>query len=102
VDPTEPGVYLRRCREQLGFTLSEMIERTRIRVLDHIENERFELLPPEPYLRSYLLAYARELGVAEVAYLVASYLGRLQRVEDLPGAAATPAPGVRRAPLSSA
>jgi flagellar biosynthesis protein FlhG len=81
VDPTEPGAYLRRCRERRGFTLSEMIEQTQIRVLDHIESERFELLPPEPYLKSYLVTYARELGVPEVAYLVASYLGRLQRVE---------------------
>jgi flagellar biosynthesis protein FlhG len=81
LDLAEPGAYLRRCREQLGFTLSEMTERTRIRVLDHIESERFELLPPEPYLRGYLLEYARELGVPELAYLVASYLGRLPRVE---------------------
>ena len=72
---------------QLGLTLDEMIERTRIRVLDHIESERFELLPPEPYLRGYLLSYAQELGVSEFARLVASYLARLPRVEALPGAA---------------
>jgi flagellar biosynthesis protein FlhG len=78
LDLTEPGAYLRRCREELGFTLSEMTERTRIRVLDHIESERFELLPPEPYLRGYLLEYARELGVPELAPLVTSYLARSQ------------------------
>jgi flagellar biosynthesis protein FlhG len=83
LDLAEPGAYLRRCREQQGLTLSEMTERTRIRVLDHIENERFELLPPEPYLRGYLLEYARELGVTELARLVASYLERLS-------------PGIRR------
>jgi MinD-like ATPase involved in chromosome partitioning or flagellar assembly len=94
LDLAEPGAYLRRCREALGFTLSEMTERTRIRVLDHIESERFELLPPEPYLKGYLLAYAQELGVPELAQLVASYLGR---VEALPGAAGTPAHGLRRA-----
>jgi flagellar biosynthesis protein FlhG len=81
LDLAEPGAYLRRCREELGFSLSEMTERTRIRVLDHIESERFERLPPEPYLRGYLLEYARELGVPELSYLVASYLGRLRRVE---------------------
>jgi flagellar biosynthesis protein FlhG len=79
LDLAEPGAYLRRCREQLGFSLSEMTERTRIRVLDHIESERFELLPPEPYLRGYLLEYARELGVTELSRLVASYLERLPR-----------------------
>jgi flagellar biosynthesis protein FlhG len=97
LDLAEPGAYLRRCREELGFSLREMTERTRIRVLDHIESERFELLPPEPYLRGYLLEYARELGVPDFAHLVASYLGRLQRVEALPGAAGTPAHGLRRA-----
>jgi flagellar biosynthesis protein FlhG len=79
LDLSAPGAYLRRCREALGFTLPEMIERTRIRVLEHIENERFELLPPEPYLRGYLLSYTQELGVPEFARLVAYYLGRLPR-----------------------
>jgi flagellar biosynthesis protein FlhG len=78
LDLAEPGAYLRRCREQLGLTLGEMVERTRIRVLDHIESERFELLPPaKPYLESYLLTYARELGVQESAWLTAAYLARL-------------------------
>jgi hypothetical protein len=74
-----------------------MTERTRIRVLDHIESERFELLPPEPYLKGYLLAYTQELGVPEFASLVASYLARLQRVEAIPGATGAPAHGLRRA-----
>jgi flagellar biosynthesis protein FlhG len=82
LDLAQPGAYLRRCREQLGLTLGEMVERTRIRVLDHIESERFELLPPaKPYLESYLLAYARELGVQEPAWLAAAYL---QRRPDAP------------------
>jgi flagellar biosynthesis protein FlhG len=76
LDLAEPGAYLRRCREQLGLSLGEMVERTRIRVLDHIENERFELLPADLYLRSYLLAYARELGVQESTWLAAAYLER--------------------------
>ena len=76
LDPAEPGAYLRRCREALGLTLSEMTERTRIRGLDHLENERFERLPAELYLKSYLVTYARELGVRDIEALVASYLGK--------------------------
>jgi len=76
LDLAEPGVYLRRCRENLGLTLAEMTERTRIRILDHIESERFDLLPPEPYLKGYVLEYARELGVPEFAHLAASYVER--------------------------
>ncbi len=76
LDREKPGSYLRRCREALGLSLTEMAGRTRIRILDHIENERFELLPPEPYLKGYLLEYAKELGVAEVAELAKCYLAR--------------------------
>jgi flagellar biosynthesis protein FlhG len=79
LEPAAPGAFLRRCREQLGHTLAEMTERTRIRVLDAIEREQFEALPPEPYLRGYLLSYAQELGVPDVARLVSCYLERLPR-----------------------
>jgi flagellar biosynthesis protein FlhG len=74
LDLAEPGAYLRRCREALGLTLSEMTERTRIRGLDHLECERIERLPAELYLKSYVTAYARELGVRDFEALVASYL----------------------------
>ncbi|HKA14368.1 MAG TPA: P-loop NTPase [Myxococcota bacterium] len=74
LDPAEPGAYLRRCRETLALTLSEMTERTRIRNLDHIECERFERLPAELYLKSYVTAYARELGVRDCEALAAAYL----------------------------
>jgi flagellar biosynthesis protein FlhG len=89
LDLAEPGAYLRRCREHLGLSLGEMVERTRIRVLDHIESERFELLPPaRPYLESYLLTYARELGVPESAWLAAAYLARCPRSRSPTRAAA--------------
>jgi hypothetical protein len=76
LDLAEPGAYLKRCREALGLTLTEMTERTRIRGLDHLESERFERLPAELYLKSYLTTYARELGVRDVEALAASYLGK--------------------------
>jgi flagellar biosynthesis protein FlhG len=88
LDLAEPGAYLRRCREQLGLSLAEMVERTRIRILDQIECERFDRLPPaEPYLRNYLLTYARELGVQESEWLVAAYLGRLPQARPSPSTA---------------
>jgi hypothetical protein len=76
LDLAEPGAYLRRCREALGLTLTEMTERTRIRGLDHLESERFERLPAELYLKSYVTVYARELGVREFEALAKSYLGK--------------------------
>jgi flagellar biosynthesis protein FlhG len=76
LDLAEPGAYLRRCREALGLTLTEMTERTRIRGLDHLESERFDRLPAELYLKSYLVTYARELGVSDYEALTAGYLGK--------------------------
>jgi len=76
LDIEQPGAYLRRCRRRLGLTLREMTERTRIQGLGDIERERFESLPPEPYLKGFLLSYARELGIQELEALTASYLDR--------------------------
>ena len=83
LDLAEPGAYLKRCREALGLTLSEMTERTRIRGLDHLESERFERLPAELYLKSYLVTYARELGVRDVEALVAGYLGKCRNQSQM-------------------
>ncbi len=76
LDLEQPGAYLRRCRRRLGLSLREMTERTRIQGLADIERERFESLPPEPYLKGFLLSYARELGIQELEALTASYLDR--------------------------
>jgi flagellar biosynthesis protein FlhG len=76
IDFAEPGATLRRCREQLGLSLNEITERTRIRGLEWIENEKFDRLPAELYLKSYLLTYARELGIREADDLAASYLAK--------------------------
>jgi cytoskeletal protein RodZ len=60
----------------LGLSLAEMTDRTRIRILDQIENERFELLPPEPYLKGYLFEYARALDLPDIADLAKCYLAK--------------------------
>jgi flagellar biosynthesis protein FlhG len=80
LDLRQPGAYLRRCRKRLGLSLREMIERTRIQGLGDIEGERFESLPPEPYLRGFVLEYARELGIPELEALARSYMERYRSV----------------------
>jgi flagellar biosynthesis protein FlhG len=75
----QPGSYLRRCREELGVSMAALTERTCIRRLDRIENERFEELPPEPYLRGYVLQYAHALGIPEADALATSYVDRYRR-----------------------
>jgi flagellar biosynthesis protein FlhG len=84
LDVSNPGAYLRRCREQLGIPLAVLSEHTQIRRLDRIEGERFDELPPEPYLRGYVLQYARALGIGEAEALVASFLERRRLVVAAP------------------
>ena len=76
LDVAEPGAYLRRCREHLGRSIPEIVQRTRLLAIDAIENERYEDLPPDPYLRGQILQYARELGIEEAPALAASFVGR--------------------------
>ncbi len=82
-DHRQPGAYLRRCRRRLGLSLKEMTERTRIQSLDDIEREHFAVLPPEPYLKGFVLEYARELGVPELEALAKSYLDRYRGVAEV-------------------
>jgi flagellar biosynthesis protein FlhG len=82
LDVSRPGAYLRACREALGLELAQLMERTQIRSLEAIEQERFEVLPPGPYVRNFVLAYARELGIKEADFLAASYVKRFRRGAD--------------------
>ncbi|NIM89845.1 MAG: hypothetical protein GTO17_02740 [Candidatus Aminicenantes bacterium] len=54
------GPVLRQIRERLGIQLHEVALDTKIRVehLENIEDERYEALPPEPYLKGHLKTFA--------------------------------------------
>jgi hypothetical protein len=84
LDTSEPGAYLRRCREQRGLELAQLARRTRIRVLEQIENERFDELPPEPYLQGFILQYARALEIRDAGVLTASFVDRYRRARGRP------------------
>ena len=73
LDLEQPGAYLRRCRETLNLPLSKLAELTRIRCLAEIEAERFERLPPQPYLAGHVRLYAQLLGISEAGRLAARY-----------------------------
>lgn len=74
-----PGAHLKHRREQLGLDLSELCKRTRILSLDSLENERFGQLPPEPYVRSFVLQYSEALGLSEGTALAQSYVERYRQ-----------------------
>jgi len=59
------GRYLRGERELRKFSLEEVSRFTRIKehYLNAIEEDRYDLLPPPIYVKGYLTAYARYLGL---------------------------------------
>ncbi len=87
-DPPAPGeglgIYLKRCRENLGLTLKDVAAKTRIRTtyLEHIEREDLTDLPAPVYLRGFILEYARLLNLTNPEEVAAAYLRLLQEGKE--------------------
>lgn len=62
-DVSYSGPGLKKIREKLGVPLFEVSLDTKIRMelLKSIEHEKFDVLPPEVYLRGHLINYANYL-----------------------------------------
>jgi hypothetical protein len=71
------GVALRKIRERLNIDLGEISKELKLRVelLRNLEDERFEGLPEETYLKCHLRNYAQYLGL-KVEKVLDDYLGR--------------------------
>jgi curved DNA-binding protein CbpA len=71
------GAALRSIRERLGVDLKDMFAVTRIQtqVLEDIENEVFESIRAEAYLRSYIVEYTRFLSL-DTQRVLADYIPR--------------------------
>jgi len=59
------GNYLRREREVRQLSVAELAQTTRIpmRILRHIENDEYNALPADVFVRGFLRAYSRALGI---------------------------------------
>src|SRR4051812_167442 len=59
------GAFLRREREIRQVSLEELVQITRVplRMLQRIEEDRFDELPGEVFARGFLRSYARALGL---------------------------------------
>jgi len=81
------GAYLRRERELRHLSLEELVQITRVplRMLQRIEDDRFDELPGEVFARGFLRAYARAVGLSPDTVLNRYSQGR--KVEE-----ASPAP----------
>jgi cytoskeleton protein RodZ len=84
------GERLRRARNDVGLSLPQVAARTRIqvRILDAIERNEYARLPPGVFLRGFLHAFAREVGLDPEA-IVAEYVTSQE-----------PPPVARRAPAT--
>lgn len=61
------GTLLQEARVKQGFTIDDMVERTKIRsdFLLAMEAGEFEKLPDSAYVRPFLRTYAKALGLEE-------------------------------------
>jgi cytoskeletal protein RodZ len=77
------GSYLRRERELRGIALDEIADTTRIpvRQLERLEEGRIAELPGEVFVKGYLKAYARAVGLKQDDVL--SRYANTQRVRDV-------------------
>lgn len=59
------GEFLRRERELRYISLDEVVERTKIsrRYLEAIEEERYDRLPGETFVRGFIRSYAKSVGL---------------------------------------
>jgi len=64
LEPASFGRYLQAIRIERNIRLEQVAEETRIALatLEAVENEDFERLPPEVFLRGFLRAYAKAVG----------------------------------------
>lgn len=60
-----PGTLLKEARESRGLTLAEIAAMTRIprTILLHLEQDRFDEMKADVFVRGHLRNYARELGL---------------------------------------
>ena len=67
--PQGVGTMLKAERERLGLSREQITEKTRMRiqVIEAIENEVWEALPPPVYVRGFLRSYAKILGLSQEA-----------------------------------
>lgn len=69
--PQGVGTMLKSERERLGLSREQITEKTRMRiqVVEAIENEAWEALPPPVYVRGFLRSYAKILGLSQEAVI---------------------------------
>ena len=97
----EIGSSLRQARQHRGLALADVERETRVRAkyLGALEDERFDVLPGQAYVRGFLRTYAEFLGLDGNLYVAEYNEHHAEPEDDLPPIAheplghATPAAG---------
>ena len=73
----DTGARLREAREARGLTVDALARITRVppRLLSAIERNELTVIPPRPYGRGFVRAYAAEVGL-DPDEIVREYFGR--------------------------
>jgi cytoskeletal protein RodZ len=60
------GAYLKSLREERGVSLEEISAHTKIAVsnLDLLERDRYDLLPPQVFVKGFIRSYVQEIGLS--------------------------------------
>jgi curved DNA-binding protein CbpA len=79
------GPAIRALREQRCLSLTDVANMTKVsaRYLEHIEEEAFKKLPVRPYLRGFLMLYAKALG-CDPDRMAGDYLKRFEAAMNPP------------------
>jgi cytoskeleton protein RodZ len=66
-----PGMQLSNIRQQKGYTTEYVANKLhlRVRIIELIENSEFNLLPEPVFVKGYLRAYSKLLGVSPEPFL---------------------------------
>ncbi|MBW2417129.1 MAG: helix-turn-helix domain-containing protein [Deltaproteobacteria bacterium] len=79
------GAGLRRARMRRGIELEQIAAVTKVSrtCLQHIEDERYGELPAAVYVRGFVSAYARAIGL-DTKRVATGYMARLEESRDAP------------------
>jgi flagellar biosynthesis protein FlhG len=82
----EGGALLRRARLRRGFDLEQIADITKVSIanLRNLEEESFDDLPATVYVRGFVTAYARTIGL-DPGRVVSSYLARVEEARNAHG-----------------
>ncbi|MBI4405445.1 MAG: DUF4115 domain-containing protein [Deltaproteobacteria bacterium] len=77
------GSYLKEFREKKGIRLEEIASITKIHLhnLQLLENSQWDQLPPDPFIKGFIAAYAKYVGL-DPKEIAAKYAEELQRKKE--------------------